>query len=215
VGVLHVHLGLYGRFVDHPLPEREPKGAVRLRVVGERRVLDLIGPTKCELLTTEAAAAQRARLGEDPLRDDAVPERALSKLRRTRRPIGATLLDQSIIAGIGNVYRAELLFLAGLAPATPSKEVAEATLHKLWNDAVTLLAVGARANSIRVVGEDVVGPPGSAEVDPADFEVPSRYGPRKDRLWVYKRSACKLCGHDIVVSEVGGRTMYHCPSCQR
>jgi len=214
-GVLHIHLGLYGRFVDHALPPPEPRGAVRLRVVGADRALDLIGPTRCELMTPDEAAAKQAKLGEDPLRDDADPERALRRLAKTKRPIGAALLDQSLIAGIGNVYRAELLFLAGLDPHTPARDVPPDTLRKLWNDAVTLLTVGAVHNSIHVVGEAVEGPPGSATVDPADFEVPSRYGPRVDRLWVYKRPACKLCGADIVVEEIGGRTAYRCPSCQQ
>jgi len=214
VGVLHVHLGLYGRFRYHRAPVPEPRGAVRLRVVGDARGLDLIGPTRCRLLTPGEAAAQRDKLGEDPLDAAADGQEVVARLQRTRRAIGATLLDQSIVAGIGNVYRAELLFLAQLHPATPSKEVPETTLRKLWDDAVTLLAVGAKANSIRVVGEDVQGPPGSADVEPGDFEVRGRYGPRADRLWVYKRRACKLCGSEIVTSEVASRTMYHCPGCQ-
>jgi endonuclease-8 len=211
--VLHVHLGLYGFFRYHKRPEPDPRGAVRLRVVGDQRCLDLVGPTKCELLTRDGFAAIRRRLGPDPIRDED-PAPALAKLRRSRRPIGATLLDQSIIAGIGNVYRAELLFCANLDPHTPSNEVPEPTLQSIWRNTVTLLKVGAKHNRILVVGEDTEGPIAGDQVDPRGFEVRGRYGPKPDRLWVYRRRVCKLCETRIVVSELGNRTLYRCPRCQ-
>lgn len=213
--VLHIHLGLYGFFRYHKRPEPEPRGAVRLRVVGDDRCLDLVGPTKCELLTRDGYAAVRRRLGEDPLRDDADPEVAVAKLQRTRRAIGAALLDQTVIAGIGNVYRAELCFCANLDPHTPSNEVPEATLRGLWRNTVTLLRVGAKRNAIHVVGEATEGPIGGDLVDPRGFETRGRYGTKPDRLWVYRRRVCKLCDTRIVVGELGQRTLYHCPRCQR
>ncbi len=212
--VLHYHLGLYGRLRYHDRPEPEPRGAVRLRVVGDDRAMDLIGPTKCELLSRDGYAAVRRRLGQDPLRDDADPQVALAKLARTRRPIGAALLDQSVIAGIGNVYRAELLFCANLSPHTPGNEVPPEVLGSIWRNTVTLLRVGAKHNRILVVGEDTEGPVGGDQVDPRGFETRGRYGPQRDRLWVYKRRVCKLCDTPIVVSELGQRTLYHCPRCQ-
>lgn len=214
--VLHVHLGLYGRFRAHRAPAPEPRGQVRWRVSGGGRVLDLIGPTRCELIPGSALAAALAQLGEDPLRPDADPERALDRLARTARPIGAALLDQSIVAGIGNVYRAELLFVAGLDPSAPARDIPREALARLWRNAVTLLEIGARYDSIRVVGEAVEGGPALGPgVDLAAFEVPGRYGPRRDRLWVYKRRTCKVCRGDIVRGELGSRTSYHCPGCQR
>ncbi len=211
--VLHVHLGLYGRFRTHRAPPPEPRGQVRWRVEGGDRALDLIGPTRCRLLTSAQHAEELARLGEDPLRADADPERALDRLGRTARPLGAALLDQSIIAGIGNVYRAELLFVAGLDPYTPARAVPREGLARLWRNAVTLLEVGAKHGSIRVVGEAVEGAPDPGG-DLARFEVPSRYGRRRDRLWVYKRATCKVCGGDIARGELGARTLYYCPRCQ-
>ena len=213
--ILHVHLGLYGRFRTHVGEPPPPRGAVRLRLIGDTRAWDLIGPTQCALMSQDAYSAKLLALGEDPLRDDADPERVMAKLGKTRRAIGAVLMDQSVIAGIGNVYRAELCFLANVSPWTPSRDVAE--LHAdLWSNAVTLLRVGAKHNSIRVIGEEgVLGPRGVETVDPEAWTRASRFGPRRDRLYVYKRSTCKVCGCAITTETLAARKVYFCPECQR
>ena len=114
--VLHVHLGLFGRFREHPVPPPEPRGLIRLRLVGAEAAVDLSGPTACDLVGEEGRERIVARLGEDPLRPGADPERAIADLARRRVAIGAALLDQRIIAGLGNVFRAEVLFVCGVAP---------------------------------------------------------------------------------------------------
>jgi endonuclease VIII len=96
--VVHVHLGLYGAFSDEPLPVAEPRGQVRMRMVGRTHYADLRGPTACELITDAEAAAVHARLGEDPLRRDADPERAWARISRSRAPLATLLMDQSVIA---------------------------------------------------------------------------------------------------------------------
>ena len=111
-----MHLGLFGRFRHHDVPPPEPRGAVRLRLVGAEGAVDLSGPTACDLIGEEGRDAILARLGPDPLRDDADPERAIASLARRRLPIGAALLDQSIIAGVGNAYSDEVLHVAKLSP---------------------------------------------------------------------------------------------------
>jgi endonuclease-8 len=111
VDVVHVHLGLYGRFdVHRAVPEvPEPVGQVRLRLVGGGSYADLRGAPACELFTPAERAAMLARLGPDPLRADADPDVAWARIRRSRAPIAGLLMDQTVVAGIGNVYRAELL----------------------------------------------------------------------------------------------------------
>jgi endonuclease VIII len=119
--VVHVHLGLYGRFSDERLPAEAPRGQVRMRIVGRTHYADLRGPTACELITGAEADVIRARLGEDPLRPDADPDRAWARISRSRAPLATLLMDQSVIAGIGNVYRAEVLFRHGLDPQLPGR----------------------------------------------------------------------------------------------
>ena len=99
--IMHVHLGLYGKFRLHKNPAPEPRGAVRVRIVGKHKAFDLNGPNRCELLDAGEFSALRERLGQDPLRSDADPQVAWQAIAKSRRAIGSLLLDQSIIAGLG------------------------------------------------------------------------------------------------------------------
>ena len=210
--ILHIHLGLYGRVRVHKNPAPEPRGAVRMRLVGDARTFDLIGPTRCEVLGEDEVGTLKGRLGQDPIRDDHDVEKVWAKFQRTKRALGAVLLDQSIIAGIGNVYRAELLFLCGLDPSMTTRDLPREHFDLLWERTVALLRLGAKENRIRIVGTDEARftvPPHAQ-----GWTVPSRYGPRPDVLFVYKRPTCKICGGPVSTGEMANRKLYWCPSCQ-
>src|ERR1043165_6706478 len=121
--IVHIHLGLLGIFDEHKLPLLAPVGQVRMRLVGRTHWTDLRGPNACELWTADQVAALRARLGPDPLRRDADPEKAWKRISRSRVPLASLLLDQAVIAGVGNVYRAEVLFRHGIPPLVPGREL--------------------------------------------------------------------------------------------
>ncbi len=191
---IHVHLGLFGRFRRRRTPAPPPRGAVRLRLVGEAWTWDLSGPTACEVLPRGGRASIIERLGADPLRRSADVERAFEKIRSSRRSIGDLLLDQSIVAGIGNVYRAELLFLAGVHPQRPGRDVKPEELQSLWELSVEQLRRGVRLGRIVTVDENA---------------------PRRgERLWVYKRRTCRRCDGAIRNVTLGGRRLWYCPTCQ-
>lgn len=195
---VHIHLGLFGKFRMRKNPAPEPRGAVRLRVVGDERTLDLSGPTCCELLDADGRAALFERLGPDPLRADADPERFVTALSRRRIPIGAALLDQKLIAGIGNVYRAEILFILGIDPELPARDLGDERARELWRLTGELLRVGVRTDRIITVEPE---------------RTPHRRK-RGDRLWVYKRRSCRSCEGPVRSWTLGGRTMHACASCQ-
>jgi endonuclease VIII len=194
---VHVHLGLFGKFRRSKNPAPEARGALRMRLEGAAFTWDLRGPTACETLSPKALRALRGRLGADPLATDADPSPAWVKTHATRRSIGAVLLDQSVFAGIGNVYRAELLFLLGIHPDTPSNTLERAAFDRLWELSKTLLARGVKEN--RIVTRD--GPKGV------------RLG-RRDALHVYKRTSCLVCGGRVAKLLVAARTLYACETCQ-
>lgn len=194
--LVHVHLGLFGKF-RRSKPGLEPRASVRLRLVGAERVWDLVGPTCCELQSEDQFTALQARLGADPLGEQPRSRTVTARIRRSQRPIGALLLDQSLFSGIGNVYRAELLFLAKIHPELPGSALSNADIDRVWRLAKTLLRRGAEQNRIVTV-------PGA-----------TRRTKRSEALYCYKRSACRLCASAIVRSVVGGRAMYHCPGCQQ
>lgn len=190
---VHVHLGLFGKF-RRPRGDRAPSASVRWRLQAEGRTWDLTGPTACHLVGEAEMEAYRERLGADPLAPGPRPPSLWQKVHKSKRPIGALLLDQSLFAGIGNVYRAELLFLVGLSPETPGALVPKPTFERMWKLAKELLQKGVAANRIVTV-------PGPAKR-------------RRDRLYVYKRWECMRCQSRIRRSTLAARTMYHCPTCQ-
>jgi endonuclease VIII len=205
--VVHVHLGLYGAFREHPLPVAAPQGQVRMRMVGPTHWTDLRGPNACELITDDEVAALRARLGPDPLRADADPERAFTRISRSRKPIAALLLDQSVVAGAGNVYRAEALFRQGVDPMSPGRSVSRELWDALWKDLVGLMADGLRLGRI-----DTVRP----EHLPEATGRPPRVDRHGGEVYVYRRAGlpCLACGTPVAADRLAGRNLYWCPTCQ-
>lgn len=206
-GTVHVHLGLYGAFAEEALPEGPAVGQVRMRITGPTHWTELRGPTRCELITKPEARAITARLGPDPLRRDADPERAFARISRSRTALAALLMNQVVVAGVGNVYRAELLFRHGLAPMVPGRSVDRALWDELWTDLVGLMRYGVRTGRIDTV---------------RDEHLPAATGraPRRDRhggeVYVYRRAGqpCHVCGTEIALAELVARKLYWCPSCQ-
>ncbi|MBW4720813.1 Fpg/Nei family DNA glycosylase [Saccharothrix obliqua] len=204
---VHVHLGLYGTFTEATRPVAEPVGQVRMRLVGDTHWTDLRGPTRCEVLTDVEVAALRARLGPDPLRRDADPAAVFARLTRSRQPIGALLMDQRVVAGVGNVYRAELLFRHGVHPLTPGTAVDRARWDEMWADLVVLMRAGVRVGRI-----DTVRPEHLPEV--------TGRAPRQDRhggeVYVYRRAGlpCLVCGTPVAQADLVGRNLFWCPGCQ-
>ena len=181
-------------------------GAVRLRLLTEATCADLRGPTACQLQTPDEVAATIAKLGPDPLVDDVVEgeERFVATVRRKPTAIGLLLMDQAVVSGIGNVYRAEILFRARQNPHTPGREVAEETVREMWRDWVRLLAIGVETGQMMTMDD----------LDPEAYRRAMAH--RDDRHWVYHRAGlpCRVCGTTVLVEEAAGRKLYWCPKCQ-
>jgi len=182
-------------------------GQVRLRLLTAVTSADLRGPTACELQTPDEVQATIAKLGPDPLVDDLGEgeERFVTTVRRKPTPIGLLLMDQSVVSGIGNVYRAELLYRALLDPHTPGKLVPEEVVRELWRDWARLLVIGVETGQMMTMDD----------LDPEAYR--RAMASRDDRHWVYHRAGlpCRVCGTEIVLEEMGARKLYLCPSCQK
>ena len=201
--IVHVHLGLYGTFRETRTPMPEPVGQVRMRIVGAEYGTDLRGPTACEVIDEGQMATILDRLGPDPLRNDADPEAAWARITKSRKAIGALLMDQSVIAGVGNVYRSELLFRHGIDPYRPGRDIDRAEFDQAWADLVERMKVGVRRGRIIVVR-------------PEHDHGPESYGPKRPRTYVYRRAgeACRLCGTEVMTAVMEGRNLFWCPGCQ-
>ena len=198
---LHVHLGLYGRFRRFAVPGPVPRPTVRLRLRGAEWLVDLIGPTVCSLVDPAAEAAIRLRLGPDPLRRDADPEEAWRRLRRRRISIGAALLDQRILAGVGNVFRAEALFVCGIDPRRPCPAITRADFDAIWTTVEAMLRLGVKDRRI-------------VTVDPKELGVPRSRIPAHSARYVYRRPECLRCGAPVERFMLAARWAYRCPACQ-
>jgi endonuclease-8 len=208
---VHVHLGLYGHFDVHRevVEVPAPVGQVRLRLVSEagRAYADLRGATTCELVTTEQRDAVVARSGPDPIRPDASWERAWDRVRRSRSPIGGLLMDQTVLAGVGNVYRAEVLFRHRMHPLRPGNTLRVGQFRAMWDDLVVLMAEGVRTGRI-----DTVRP----EHTPEAMGRPPRVDDHGGEVYVYRRAGqpCHVCGATVRTEELLGRNLFWCPRCQ-
>lgn len=183
----------------------EPRGAVRLRLAGEHGVADLTGPAACELLDAEGLAAVRRRLGPDPLRDDGDIEVFVAGVRRRRRPIGELLMDQSVISGVGNIFRAETLLRCGVSPFRAGDRLSADRVRSLWRDLVPLMEYGVATGFITTV-------------EAADVPDPLPEGDEEAARWyIYHRTArpCLRCGAPVRERTVAGRRLFWCAACQR
>ncbi|WP_432545540.1 DNA-formamidopyrimidine glycosylase family protein [Kineococcus sp. SYSU DK004] len=186
--VLHVHLGHDGLLLRTDDPSLPPLRGTRLRLATEGAAWSLIAPSRCEPLTPAARDDVLASLGPDPVVDTgpAAREEAVRRLTAKRSPVGTALLDQSVWAGLGNVWRAELPHLLRIDPA---RRVDAEEAGRLWDLSVRMLGDCVEPGKIITVPD---GEPGER--------------------WVYKRDRCRGCGAPVRVQQLGGRTCYTCPA---
>ncbi len=211
---LHVHLGLIGKFslqqLEPGAPAPAPVGAVRLRLANARNVAELRGPNLCAVVTPEHVTAVQARLGPDPLRPGADPDLAWQRISRSGRTIAELLMDQAVLAGVGNLYRCELLFRHRVDPFRPGRELRQSTWTALWEDLVRLMPLGVATGQILTMADQVE----DAAATLADSD---RAGPYERRFYVYQRTGepCRVCGSKIRTQVVAGRNLFWCGRCQR
>jgi endonuclease VIII len=194
---LHVHLGLFGRFRTAKCPAPEPRGEVRVRMMSATHVVDINGPNTCEVLDPPALLAVIGRIGPDVLRRDADPTLAWARISKSRVAIGQLLMDQSVVGGIGNIYRSEILWRQGVHPSMPGNQVTHEMFKRIWADAVQLLEIGVKNNAIITV--DTVK------------KSKSKYG---ERVNIFGKQSCPTCSGVIRTFELATRRVYVCEICQ-
>lgn len=194
---VHIHLGLGGYFMLGKMPPEPPREVTRLRLESSTGVLDIIGPNTCELIAAEDLEAFRLRYGPDLLAEDPDPQRAISRILKSRAPIARLLMDQKVIAGIGNIYRAEILWLQRINPMTRGVDLNEEVLTDLWNEMRALLQVGVETNSIITTG---------------DYKKAGRNV--GERTNIFGKTHCPRCASEISKTTLSGRTLYQCSTCQ-
>jgi endonuclease-8 len=210
---LNVHLGLIGKFSVMRMPDGQVpvEGQVRLRLRNDNWVWDLRGPTVCAVVTPEKVQQIQALLGPDPLRQDADPDLALRRISRSTRPIAELLMDQSVLAGVGNVYRCEVLFRHRIDPFRLGREIRPTTWWAIWDDLVALMPLGVAFGQILTMDDQVA----DAVAEVANGSAAAHTFER--RFYLYKRTGepCHMCGSKIRTQLIAGRNLFWCGRCQR
>ena len=197
---LHVHLGRFGNFDDGPMPLPEPKGILRFRMYTTKHWFELRGAIAIEMYDAAMRGQLEARIGPNPLDVTADPKRAFVKIAKSRTSIGMLLMDQSIVGGIGNIYRSEVLFLNRVHPRTLGNQLDLRTWRAIWKDLARLMVHGADVGRI-------------VTTYPKDREKPTGAVRRADRFYVYRRTGlpCRWCGTLIETATMGTRNVFWCP----
>lgn len=203
---VHIHLGLIGSLRFEP--SAELRGKIRLHISDGTVAANLRGPQWCRAVTDQERLAVIQASGPDPLRADADPDRGFERVRRSGKSIAALLMDQRVAAGVGNIYRAEVLFRHGIRPTTPGTKITRATWEALWSDLTLLMADGLEAGRIDTVRE---------AHSPTAQNRPAREDAHGGEVYVYRRAGdpCLVCGTTVRTTMLEGRNLYWCPHCQR
>ena len=213
--IIYIHLGLIGhlRFEDR----EKVWGQIRVRIETldddgssedtTNLAANLRGPQWCRLITDEEYAIAVGKIGEDPIRDDANPRQVWAKVQRSKRSIGSLLMDQKLFAGVGNIYRAEVLFRHQQSPFTPGNAIDRSVFFAMWEDLVVLMRQGVVDGEINTVRD---------EHTPEVMHRPARDDEHGGEVYVYRRAGddCYVCGSDIAMKAYEGRNLFWCPTCQ-
>ncbi|TWU03325.1 Fpg/Nei family DNA glycosylase [Neorhodopirellula pilleata] len=199
--IVHVHLGRYGSFAVQDSPPRPPRGQVRMRWIGSAQTLDLRGPTQCRVIDHETQTEICEKLGPDPLSGGKKSD-VFAKVSASGKPIGGLLLDQTILAGVGNIFRAEILFEIGMDPKLPGNEIDPSRFNDLWKSMTKMMRVSLKHGRIISVTSKEAGKP------------LTQLG-NDERFRVYGKTHCPRCNGKISQDKIASRKMYFCERCQR
>jgi endonuclease-8 len=206
--VLRSHMRMHGSWHIYKPGEkwRAPARDARIAIATLPWVAIAFGVTDAELLSTDEAAhhPRLTALGPDILSAEPDLNEARERMRGAGlRHVAEAILAQRAVAGLGNVYKSELLFICRVYPFAPVSELSDETLDRL-------LRRGQKLMQLNVAETTIAGGSGFGRF------TTGRLNPR-ERLWVYGRGGlpCLKCGTPIQsASETEGRRTYWCPSCQ-
>ena len=199
------------------IPEA-PQGAVRARIRSQHGWADLRGPATCAVLTAVDYEKVIRRLGPDPLRqpedriDPQACEQFVQNLARRRVSVGAALMDQVVIAGVGNIYRAESLFLEEISPDTASHALSREQAEALWARLTQQLGDGVVEGVIRTLRTESTDARAGLTHDYYAGKI--RHVERRHHVYQHQGTPCLRCGETIAMRTLQGRRLYWCPGCQ-
>lgn len=207
--VLLFHFGMSGTFLTASItptkPPPTPKPTCRLQLLNrQHNIVAQLSAMTVRHGGLSLYFEKTATLGEDPLRPNANPELVWTKIKASKKPIGLLLMSQDVIAGVGNIYRAEILFKSKIHPEQPGYTLTRQQFDTIWAHSYELLHKGFTCGSIITVDEEeaiLLGKPWT-------------------RRYVYNHSTCGRCLKykglvtNVTTWDMNNRTVYACLTCQ-
>lgn len=194
---MHIHFGMSGQFKTSSAGTLEATPNTRLELINDKHNIQAhLSAMTVKHGGVDFFDTKKKVLGEDPLRADADKELVWEAFKRSRKSVGLLLMDQNVIAGLGNIYRAEVLFKAGVHPEQPGNSIDRDTFDTIWMHSKDLLHRGFLSGSILTV-------------DPEE-KLPHPW----TRRYIYNQASCGRCGSKIKTWDMGNRTCYACLTCQ-
>jgi formamidopyrimidine-DNA glycosylase len=209
--ILAGHLGMTGRMYLAPANARLPRHAAVVLNLG--RTSFIFEDTRYfGRLTLDPGALPK--LGPEPLESEFTVEGFREALRRSAQAIKVRLLDQSLVAGVGNIYASEALFRAGIAPILPARRLTRLQIERLWWAIRKVLEEAIQFGSTVQLNYGGKGSRDGLFYFGRASGVPDFY---EERLQVYDRAGrpCPRCGTAIKRKVQAARSTFYCPSCQR
>lgn len=207
------HLGMTGRMYVQPCQAPLPRHAAVAFPIGRGERFVFEDTRYFGRLSFDPASIER--LGPEPLDHVAPPPEFVAGLRASRQPVKVRLLDQSLVAGVGNIYASEALFVAGISPRLPAGRLGPARIAQLWHAIREVLSEAIEWGS--TVPLNWSGADGGGDGLFYYGSDPNAPDYSEERLRVYDRAGqpCARCGAPIRRTVLGNRSTYHCPKCQR
>jgi len=209
--ILIGHLGMTGRMYLLPKNGSLPKHAAVVFGLGDERFI-FEDTRYFGRLTLDAAPIEG--LGPEPLNSEFTVESFIAHLARSAQPIKVKLLDQSLVAGLGNIYASEALFLARISPRTAAKRLNHESVKDLWRAIRRTLTDAIEFGSTVPLDYEGVEERTALFYYGVKSETSRHY---EERLWVYDREGqpCRRCGTKIRRIVQAARSTFFCPKCQR
>lgn len=198
--VVHIHFGMSGRWAIFRRSEApEPSKTTRLVLSNRRLGLEAhLSAMTVEFGDAEMYETKRGKLGEDPLDDNANVTKLRKRVQSSNKSISKLLMDQGFFAGVGNIYRAEILYCAKMHPEIKGCDLSDDDFNRVWNTAVRLMQIGYKTGRI-------------TSLNTTEAKL---LGDENRRRYVYNQEHCFVCGARVSSWQENSRTVWACLTCQ-
>ena len=196
--VLHIHFGMSGRWSIFQKKNAPPTTPTTRLVMSDGKLVSHLSCMTLTLYDSTSYLVKRNKLGQDPLDPEANSEVLWKKVNKSKKPISRLLMDQALFAGVGNIFRAEILFVSRTHPGILGKDMTYESFMRVWNSSVKLMRMSFETGRIMSM----------TAKEAKQMGCPHR------RRYVYNQSKCLVCGGRISSFQENTRTVWACFGCQ-